>query len=267
MPGPAVSGPMGAPRASVLLLTYNHERFIAEAVAGALAQQTRSPIEIVVAEDCSTDGTRDALLAIDRAHPGRLRLLARDRNYGLQRNFASALAACRGEFVAMLDGDDVWTSPHKLQRQIDFLDAHPECAMCCHGAVELFEDGRTVVTAPRPEIATLHDMLRDNFCYSSSAMFRKALVPELPEWFFSLAMEDQPAFAMAARHGFIGYLNEVMLTYRVHRGGAWSGRSPEDQVREEVRLYEALREYLGASYDEVIRTRIEACRSRLRGEG
>jgi glycosyltransferase involved in cell wall biosynthesis len=266
-PQPPESSPCPmAPKVSVLLLTYNHERFIEEAITSALTQEMHAEHEIVVAEDCSTDGTRTVLLRLQGDHPGRLRLLLRERNVGLQRNFASALAACRGEYVAMLDGDDVWTSPHKLRKQTDYLDAHPECAMCCHGAVEVSEDGGTQVSGPQPETLTLADMLRENFCYSSSAMFRRRLVPELPEWFYSLVMEDQPTFVIAARHGTIGYLNETMLTYRVHRGGAWSGLSPADQVREEVRMYEAFREFLGHGYDDVILARIEKCRARLRSD-
>ena len=115
------------PKLSVVFITYNHEPFIKEALDSVLMQEVDFPYEIVVGEDCSTDCTRDILREYDREHPGLFKLLFRDKNLGAPtRNVYETAMACRGEYLAFLEGDDYWTVPYKLQRQVDFLDSHPE---------------------------------------------------------------------------------------------------------------------------------------------
>src|SRR5262245_39083235 len=107
---------------SVLLMTYNHAPFVEQAVRSVLSQRTTFPFDVVVAEDCSTDDTGRIVSRFETQHPGRVRVLRRGKNLGIQANFIDAYAHCRGEYVATLDGDDYWTAPDKLQRQVDFLD-------------------------------------------------------------------------------------------------------------------------------------------------
>ncbi|HMP08564.1 MAG TPA: glycosyltransferase, partial [Lacipirellulaceae bacterium] len=109
-------------KVSVCMVTYNHERYIAQAVESALAQQTTFPVEIVIGEDCSTDGTRAILAGLAERHPGIVRLRLADANQGAKRNFVGTFAACRGEYVTILEGDDYFTNPAKLQLQADALD-------------------------------------------------------------------------------------------------------------------------------------------------
>ena len=108
-------------KVSVCMITYNHERFIAQAVESALMQETDFDYEIVIGEDCSTDGTRQVLLDLHDRHPDRIRLLLREKNIGASHNFVGTLEACRGEYVAFLDGDDYWTCPNKLQKQANSI--------------------------------------------------------------------------------------------------------------------------------------------------
>jgi len=136
-------------KVSVLLKAYNHEPFIARALASVLEQRTDFPFEIVIGEDCSTDGTRAVLLGMRDRDP-RIRLLLRDRNLGNIRNLTDTLAACRGEYVALLDGDDYWTSADKLQTQAAFLDAHPHYSSCAHNAVVVDATAQSVLGTYRP---------------------------------------------------------------------------------------------------------------------
>src|SRR6202022_1084614 len=126
---------------SVTMITYNHERFIAQAIESALAQRVEFDYEIVIGEDLSTDNTRAIVLDFARRYPDRILPILRDRNIGAMRNFAQTIAACRGQYLAFLEGDDYWTSPDKLQKQVDFLDAHYECAISCHRVRYLYELG------------------------------------------------------------------------------------------------------------------------------
>ena len=117
---------------SVAMITYNHERFIAQAVESVLAQKVNFDFEVVIGEDCSTDNTRNIVAELQQQYPVRIVALMRPDNLGAMRNLQETLAACKGQYIALLEGDDYWTCEDKLQRQVEFLDSHPECAISCH---------------------------------------------------------------------------------------------------------------------------------------
>ena len=119
---------------SVCMIAFNHERYIAQALDSVLKQETSFPVDIVVGEDCSRDSTRRILLDYAERHPGRIRPLLADRNRGMMANFLSTLAACRGRYVAVCEADDYWLDSGKLQKQVDYLESHPECAVSFHNA-------------------------------------------------------------------------------------------------------------------------------------
>ena len=101
---------------SVMMITYNHEKFIAQTLESVLAQKVNFDYEIVIGEDCSTDRTREILMDFYRRYPKRIVPLLRDKNIGAMRNMEATLAACKGNYLALLEGDDYWTCPEKLQR-------------------------------------------------------------------------------------------------------------------------------------------------------
>src|SRR5580700_2569655 len=106
---------------SVAMITYNQERFIRQAIESVLAQKVNFDFEIVIGEDCSTDGTRAVVMDFHRRHPERIVPILRPRNIGPMRNIESTLAACRGQYLSIPEGDDYWTSADKIQKQVDFL--------------------------------------------------------------------------------------------------------------------------------------------------
>src|SRR5262245_48959663 len=114
---------------SVLVSTFNHGRYIAKALDSVLRQQVDSEVEIIVGDDASQDNTRDVLKAYEQAHPGRIRLLLPAASLGGEGGglFLALVAEARGDFIAILDGDDEWTDPEKLRKQTAFLQRHPEC--------------------------------------------------------------------------------------------------------------------------------------------
>ena len=125
---------------SVAMITYNHKRFIGQAIESVLAQKVNFDYELVIGEDCSTDGTRSVILDFQRRYPERIVCLLRERNIGAMRNLSGTIAACRGQYLAILEGDDYWSCTSKLQKQVDFLDAHPDWAICCSRAEVRNED-------------------------------------------------------------------------------------------------------------------------------
>ena len=114
------------------MVTYNHEKFIRQAIDSVLFQQVDFAYEIFIGDDVSTDLTRKILLEYQNKHPDNIKLIFRDKNLGCQENLLDVVKACKGEYVALLDGDDYWTSPLKLAKVVKFLDENAECPMCFH---------------------------------------------------------------------------------------------------------------------------------------
>ncbi len=251
-------------RVSVCLLTYNHERYVAQAIDSVLAQEGVD-FELVISEDHSTDATRAIVDEYAERHPDRIRALPSPRNVGMTRAFARGIEAARGAYVALLDGDDYWTSPHKLRIQADYLDAHPECAICFHNVTLRYEDG---AVAPHPfhtaeashyfsrpvpkPVSTLADVAPGNFMQTCSVMFRRGLFGDFPEWYADLAVADWPLHVLNAEHGDIGYIDETMAVYRVHAGGVWTGSLARNRARKSVeglvRLYRLLDRHLAGRF-------------------
>jgi glycosyltransferase involved in cell wall biosynthesis len=255
-----LTGGSGLPKVSVSLITFNHEPYIGEAVASVLEQRTAFDFEILVGEDGSTDGTRTLLERLRGRSPRELTLLPPSPRLGGTANLARTLAACRGQYVALLEGDDYWTSPAKLQKQVEFLDGRPECAM-------VFHDVR-VVEQPRlapdrgPDVARLrrqlarqaaggHDtvaldtLLREWVVPTGSVMLRRASCPPVPDWYRRSVVGDWPLYALAGQHGDVGYIAEPLGVYRVHdQGVSWS-RSPLQRCLDAIETGQRVDAHLG----------------------
>jgi glycosyltransferase involved in cell wall biosynthesis len=264
-------------KVSVCTVTYNHERYLAQALDSALAQQTNFDFEIVVSDDCSTDGARAVAEAYAARYPARIRLLASNRNLGLTRNTARTIDACCGEYIANLEGDDFWVRHDKLQRQADYLDANRDCAWAFTRAQVVDADGRMVevpdaVRVPQPKYSLadyLSRKFQPRFC---TVMFRRGLFAAWPEWFFRMPTADLPLHVLNCERGeMIGWLDETMSAYRVHGGGVWSqgmemkdwrDATPEQQRKLALRfeqlvgLFEAVDDHLGGAHRDILRRRI-----------
>jgi len=250
-------------KVSVLMITYNQDQFIGQAIESVLSQQVDFEYELVIGEDCSTDRTREIVASFGAKFPDRIRLLLPKSNLGMQENFKATLAACSGQYVAVLEGDDYWTSPLKLKRQVEFLDAHSDCAMCFHSVV------RSSLTGDQPESIlpdsrykqdryTTRDLLVANFIPTCSVMFRRGLFGELPDWMGTLGFSDWPIHILNSECGSIGYINQTMGVYRVHSEGAWSGRTSDQRLIDQVRFYEIIDAHLKFKYHRVIKQHASA---------
>jgi glycosyltransferase involved in cell wall biosynthesis len=248
------------PKVSVLMITYNHARFIRQALDSVFAQRTNFSYEVVIGDDASNDGTGDIIAEYAEKYPDRVRLLRRKQNIGMNPNLADTLAACRGEYVAMLEGDDYWTDPEKLARQVEFLDAHHDCVNCFHNVVvvsddpkvpvkgyHLHPDGRRLLCALdlKPRYAQV-DFLRGNYIPTCSVMFRRSAAGTLPPWFMKLKLGDHPLHILCTEHGLAACLPEVMGAYRLHAGGVWSSNTALYRAASGLAMYDELcRHYQG----------------------
>jgi glycosyltransferase involved in cell wall biosynthesis len=215
-------------------------------------QITDFDYEIVIGDDCSTDGTRDIVADLARIHPCKIRPLFHDVHLGVNRNLVATLNACTGQYVAMLEGDDYWTTQNKLQLQANFLDSHPDYAISFHNVQVVYQGGcspsHLYHVDAHPETRTIEELLAGNFINTCSVMFRRELSNELPSRFCSLHMGDWPLHVLNAQYGKIGYLNAVMAAYRVHDKGVWSLISRLRQLEIEADAMEFLYSVLNPPY-------------------
>ena len=233
-------------RISVLMTSFQHERYIARAIDGVLEQRGME-FELLVGDDASTDGTRDVISEYARAHPEVIRTFFPERNLGQAGKaiFGELVAQARGDYLAVLDGDDYWTSPEKLRRQVTYLDEHPESSMCFHNVLCVYEDkGRADGPYNGPDQATEVDVsaLLDRCVVAScSPVFRRASIAPLPAWYFALPWGDWPLYFIAAGHGAVRYLPDLMGVYRIHSAGMYSGLSRLEALESRTAFYDGLR--------------------------
>lgn len=254
------------PKVSILVTTYNQENLVTQAIDSILTQDVNFPYEIVIGEDASTDRTREIVVELGQQHPDKIRVLLRnpeeaerDRRVRLagKINYLTALRACRGEYIAILDGDDYFTSPHKLQKQVDFLDMHPECVICFHNVLAIYEDGskapENLCPVDQKKITGIRELLWGNFIPACSIMYRREPMVEIPDWFLTARMGDWPLNIFKAQHGKIGYIDEVMAAYRVHAGGVWSLSKRSHQLLTSIKVLDHIDRDLGFKYSDTIR--------------
>jgi glycosyltransferase involved in cell wall biosynthesis len=210
-------------KVSVSVVAFKHERFIGECLSSIVSQKTSFPFEVIVGEDCSPDKTAEVIRAVADKHPGVVKPIFHSPNAGVRRNWQSVLDACTGDYIAHIDGDDRML-PGKLQKEADFLDAHPNAAVVFH-RVRLFDSdtGATLGEMPRrgePVHRNVDDIVRVRNSFSSaSPMFRKSAMPiavdpglkMVLDWFMQIA---------TAQSGEVGFIDEVLAEYRQHAGGA-----------------------------------------------
>ncbi|MDD5673384.1 MAG: glycosyltransferase, partial [Chitinivibrionales bacterium] len=114
---------------SVCMITYNHAPYIAQAIESVLQQKTNYVFELVIGEDCSTDKTREIVLKYQEKYPDIIHVVMSESNVGVKKNWNRTLRACKGTYLAFCEGDDYWLRYDKLQKEVDYLETHPDCSM------------------------------------------------------------------------------------------------------------------------------------------
>ncbi|MBC7850754.1 MAG: glycosyltransferase [Chitinophagaceae bacterium] len=244
-------------RLSVCIITYNHELFIEQCLESVLAQKTTFPFEVVIGEDGSKDKTRMICEKYQQAHPQKIRLLTSEPNKGMMQNFAATLGHCQGQYIAFVEGDDFWTDPLKLQKQVACLSEDPSLSMCFHNVINKFmrgnEDAEKVFHQQLPKnIFETADLLKQWFIPSGSIMFVNYPDLKLPDWFFHCKSGDIPFLLLLSLRGNIKYLDEVMSVYRIHDNGVSGTHRGYSKIINMIFIYESFNIHTKGRYQSLI---------------
>lgn len=248
-----------APLVSVWMTTYNHERYIAQAIESVLMQKTSFPFELLIGEDCSTDNTGKICKDYAERHPGVIRLFSRAKNLGMIQNGLATLSEAKGKYVAILEGDDFWIDPLKLQKQVDFLESNPDFSLCFHNAYEI--DGQEeglpyskIFRHYEKDVFSLPDLFKSWFIPTASVVFRRSAVIDLPDWYSSAPVGDTPFFVLVASKGKLKLVEGIMSAYRHHPGGVTKAINFLFWQRM-VDMYRSIDEYFSGKYHRQIQMR------------
>lgn len=264
---------MDCPTVTVVMIAYNMERYIDEAIRGVVRQRVDFPVELLVMDDCSTDSTPQIIERWQRKYPQIVRHVRNERNLGLQRNYMAGFALARGKYMAICDADDYWFCRSKLRRQVAYMEAHPDCDITFHRMVNLYEASGEMSLSNglhMPADTGLADLSRSNYITNSSVMYRRGQVDlkSLPAW---LAEAAAPDYAMhmlyaAAGRGRIHFFSRPMGVYRKVAGSAWSTATPAERFAKAIDVRRRLIAHLAGRPEAVagLTAAIEAMERALR---
>jgi len=268
--------PLKVPKISVCMITYNHEKYIAQAIESVLMQRTNFDYELIIGEDDSDDRTREIVLSYAERHPEKIRPLLNDRANVIyvngrptgRWNLVNTMKQAKGEYIALLEGDDYWTDPNKLQKQVDFLESHGEYVICFHNVLISFEDIKKPTRLREKgrfiwNTYTIEEIIINSVKvrltppgHTSSAVFRNIMIGNFPAWFFDSLSGDIPLFILINDLGLSKYLNEKMGVHRIHAGGVSQKPSRTEVFNNQISMYESLNRHFNYKYDHLIRSNI-----------
>ena len=220
----------------VRCMTYNHEKYIEDALKGFVMQKTDFPFLAVVIDDCSTDGTADIVRRYEAQYPDIIKGIYLPHNFRSRREDKRPYYQeyiDKATYWAECEGDDYWTDLYKLQKQVDYMESHPECAICFHPVMvhdqqtgEEYQDTLTKV----PQITTIHDLARlSNYIHTPSVMYRyNPKVSETMSQLGKLGVGDYLFHMLYAQYGNICKLPDYMAVYR-QGVGVWTGPNSDGE--------------------------------------
>jgi glycosyltransferase involved in cell wall biosynthesis len=250
------------------MITYNQEKYIAKAIDSVLMQKCNFDYEIVIGEDCATDNTRNILREYKEKYTEKIKLLLNERNIGMLPNLIQTLKAAKGKYIALLEGDDYWTDPYKLQKQVDFLENHPDYVLCSHNGTILDEigtdrTGQKLIPSDKDFDFKTEDLIINNRASTLTVMFRNGLIKQFPDWYTKFPGGDRSLYIILSQYGKMRHLEFDGAVYRLNYGGISVKRKLKDEkIRKQAMLkelegfpfyLETLNKYLNYKYDKTVR--------------
>jgi glycosyltransferase involved in cell wall biosynthesis len=211
------------PLLSVCLITYNHKDYIVQAIEGVLMQKVNFSFELIIADDFSTDGTREIILDYEKKFPSLISLILQPNNVGPLKNWLDLINKPNTKFIAYFEGDDYWTDPYKLQKQVDFLENNKEFVLCYHDVNILYPDGSLKVDfieKTKKAESSIYDLaIWGNYIHTCSIVFRNFVLTISEK--NKLYLCDYLLYMHLTKYGKIKKMPEKMAVYR-YGNGIWS---------------------------------------------
>lgn len=224
------------PLVSIICVTYNHENYISQALDSFLMQKTTFPFEIILGEDCSTDKTREICIAYWKKHPDKIKLILHSKNVGAAKNHFSAMEASRAKYLANCEGDDFWTDPYKLQKQIDYLEKHPNTIISFHNFSMVNTGGEIITEQGYPnnckKILDIDDIIKGEYAKMLTIVFRREVLFNNDLKVFDGLSDTCIEAILLCKGGNAVMLEDNMGAYRVHEGGISSMKSEKDLLKQ-----------------------------------
>lgn len=249
---------------SVFMITYNHEKFLSKALDSVLMQKTTFPFEIVIGEDCSTDGTRAILKEYELKYPNIIFPIYHENNVGAMRNaYEFTLPKCKGKYISCLEGDDYWTDPLKLQIQVDILEANEEFSLCFHNAELLYENQKTkerqLFREYDKSVYSAKENINKWIIPTASVVFRNVMIDrKMPAYFDNVVHGDFALFMWLGDFGKFYCINEVKSVYRRHDTSLMTQLNNINSIDRLIIQYKNMRDFFGVKYEKDFNKRISS---------
>jgi glycosyltransferase involved in cell wall biosynthesis len=223
------------PLVSIRTSTYNHGPYIKECIEGVLMQKTSFPVEYIIGEDYSTDETRKTVFEYAQKYPEKIRVITADYNVGSKANGRRCIRACRGKYMALCEGDDYWTDPYKLQKQVDFLEKNSEYGMCYTKAKMFSQKRKRFLKRTWGAPVSLEALLLGDEVPTLTICAHKELIlkyieeikPETKNWIIG----DHPLLLWFIQNSKIHFINEFSGVYRILVNSAIHKTSFEEAIK------------------------------------
>lgn len=225
---------------SIICNTYNHEKYIGDALESFVTQKTDFAFEVLIHDDASTDNTADIIRQYEAKYPELIRPIYQVENQYSQNvpiGVTYQFPRVKGKYIALCEGDDYWTDPYKLQKQVDALEAHPELDICAHPAYQILADTGEIIADFGPAVMedtvfTTEQVIQGGggFVATNALMYRSELAKNMPP-FRQMFHADYAVQVHGALRGGMLYLKDNMAHYRWQAEGSWSVRMAEDSAR------------------------------------
>lgn len=242
------------PKVSVICPVYKHEAYLRQCFDGFVMQKTDFPIEILVNDDCSPDNSAVIMHEYEEQYPELFHCIYQKENKyskGIKPEWEVLFPMAKGDYIAICEGDDYWTDPYKLQKQVDFMDQHPDYIACFHNARVHYYDHVTLFNnLDENHNPTTEDIIKRRWFIATASLFYRNVLKDYPEWRGKIANGDYLLELLLAREGKFYYMDDVMAVYRQHGMGvsAVLNKNKVDMVDKLINLLEKVKPYYGEEY-------------------
>ena len=235
---------------SICMITYNHENFISESIDSILIQETTFPYQLIIGEDYSTDETRVICEEYALKHPNQILLLPSVKNLGVIPNWIRTMKSCKGKYIALCEGDDYWTDPYKLQKQVDFLEANPEYVLIGSRGDTLDQHTGIIYEDKHPYLdreISRDRLFHGHHFFANSVMFKNFNF-KFPNYFFKYYCGDWMLYFLISEYGKLYLSSDKNMIYRNHPNGITKRINMVDKEIQEIRMLQEVNRYFHSKY-------------------